>query len=306
MSRRDVRLRREYIYKKLIDGREKEKEEKKRLVEESLLNNQKIPAHLRDEAIELSSKLDWNDSGATGIKSGEDDEYRLAGVEDPSVVITTSRYPSSRLKQFAKEMKLLIPNSIRLNRGTTEIAQLMSVSKRNNMTDIIILHEKRGEPNSIQICHLPYGPTAQLSLHNVVLRHDIPQMKHSPEEYPHLILHELNSKLGKRIGDILRFLFPQGRTKTESRRVISLLNVNDFIAFRHHQYEMNKKKNETSSTVSSENVKLNEIGPRFDMKLFSIKNGTLDNLDLAPVEFALRPYMNSSKKKKLLSINEDD
>jgi len=31
-----------------------------------------------------------------------DDEYGLAGVQDPKVLITTSRDPSSRLAQFAK------------------------------------------------------------------------------------------------------------------------------------------------------------------------------------------------------------
>jgi len=31
-----------------------------------------------------------------------DDEYKWAGVEDPKLMVTTSRDPSSKLKQFAK------------------------------------------------------------------------------------------------------------------------------------------------------------------------------------------------------------
>lgn len=31
-----------------------------------------------------------------------DDEYAQAGIEDPRVLITTSRDPSSKLQQFAK------------------------------------------------------------------------------------------------------------------------------------------------------------------------------------------------------------
>jgi U3 small nucleolar ribonucleoprotein protein IMP4 len=31
-----------------------------------------------------------------------DDEYANAGIEDPKILITTSRDPSSRLTQFAK------------------------------------------------------------------------------------------------------------------------------------------------------------------------------------------------------------
>lgn len=37
-----------------------------------------------------------------GVSSHMDDEYKLAGVEDPRVMVTTSRDPSSRLKMFAK------------------------------------------------------------------------------------------------------------------------------------------------------------------------------------------------------------
>ena len=37
-----------------------------------------------------------------GILASQDDEYRWAGVEDPKVMITTSREPSARLKKFAK------------------------------------------------------------------------------------------------------------------------------------------------------------------------------------------------------------
>ena len=37
-----------------------------------------------------------------GVSSHMDDEYKWAGVEDPKVMVTTSRDPSSRLKMFSK------------------------------------------------------------------------------------------------------------------------------------------------------------------------------------------------------------
>jgi len=46
-----------------------------------------------------------------------DDEYAHAAEREPKVLITTSRDPSSRLVQFAKELKLVFPNSQRINRG---------------------------------------------------------------------------------------------------------------------------------------------------------------------------------------------
>ena len=43
--------------------------------------------------------------------------FCIIGLREPKVCITTSRDPSSRLKQFAKEIKLCIPNSQSINRG---------------------------------------------------------------------------------------------------------------------------------------------------------------------------------------------
>lgn len=60
---------------------------------------------------------DWDDPGpqlavelggeAAGGATNIDDEYRWAGVEDPKIIITTSRDPSSKLKQFAKVGRLV-------------------------------------------------------------------------------------------------------------------------------------------------------------------------------------------------------
>ena len=38
-----------------------------------------------------------------------DDEYAKAAESEPRVLLTTSRDPSSRLQQFAKELKPLFP-----------------------------------------------------------------------------------------------------------------------------------------------------------------------------------------------------
>lgn len=54
-------------------------------------------------------------------RSAIDDEYAQAGVRDPKICVTTSRDPSSRLKQFAKELKLVVPNAQRINRGNHKV-----------------------------------------------------------------------------------------------------------------------------------------------------------------------------------------
>ena len=208
MMRRQARLRREYVYRKHIEERQRAIQEKKEKVKKALDNSHILPSTLRTEAISLAEKLDWDDEGGQGIVNHEDDEYRWAGVEDPKIMITTSRDPSAKLKQFAKEMKLIFPNAQRLNRGNYEMKQLVAACRANNVTDFILVHEHRGNPDTLIISHLPYGPTATFSLTNVVMRHDIPNIGTMSEQFPHLIFQNFKSKLGNRVTNILKYLFP--------------------------------------------------------------------------------------------------
>jgi U3 small nucleolar ribonucleoprotein protein IMP4 len=192
-----------------------------------------------------------------------DDEYARAGVDDPKILLTTSRDPSSRLLQFVKEMKSVFPNSQRINRGAAVIKELIEASRANDVTDLVIVHEHRGEPDGMIISHLPYGPTAYFGLRfgpfarhscsalfilkltvsficsfvrpclrsNVVMRHDIKDgLDNVSEALPHLIFDRFDTKLGRRVQNILKYLFPV--PKLDSQRVMTFANQQDFISFR--------------------------------------------------------------------------
>ena len=154
-------------------------------------------------------------------------------------------------------MKLVFPNSQRLNRGNYVISQLVQACKDNEVTDMLILHEHRGVPDGMVVCHLPYGPTAYFSLFNVVLRHDLTSQDKKPvsEAYPHLIFEKLTSKLGLRTRNILQHLFPI--PKQDSHRVMTFSNEGDYISFRHHTFVKDK---------ANKAVNLSEIGPRFELR----------------------------------------
>lgn len=182
-----------------------------------------------------------------------DSEYSRAGIDDPKILITTSRDPSSKLLQFAKvrlvpthlrppyaaqfshnkqEMRLVFPNSNRLNRGNYVVRELAAACRANAITDLLILHEHRGVPDALILSHFPHGPTLFFSLHNVQLRHDIKGYNESTvsEQYPHLVFEGFESSLGRRVRDALRFLFPV--PKEESKRVMTFANEDDFVSFR--------------------------------------------------------------------------
>lgn len=302
MIRRQARLRREYLYRKSKQDKLQSIQEKKEKIKNSLEHNIPIPTDLREQALYLNRKSKWEDAGpelaaAQGTEmgggvDGQDDEYRWAGVENPKIVITTSRDPSSRLKQFVKEMRLLFPNCQRMNRGNYEMKQLVDACRANGVTDFIIVHEHRGNPDGLIICHMPYGPTAYFTMSQVTPRHDIPEIGTMSEQYPHLIFHNFKTKLGERVVNILKYLYPV--PKEDSKRVITFANHDDHIVFRHHVYR----------NVKGRDVELSEVGPRFTLKLYEIKLGTLDAIQAADTEWALRPYMNTSHKRRFLS--DDD
>ena len=187
--RRNVRLRREYLYRKSLEGKERAQYEAKRRIRQALqgmlcclcapcawgcctnepgLNcpeGKALPTELRGQEKRLRHEIELEDDvtakqrvrgeAASCMKQHPDsdylqptmdDEYASAGVLDPKVCVTTSREPSSRLKQFAKEVRLIFPNSQRVNRGNTTVKELVAACRKAGFTDIIVLQETRGEP----------------------------------------------------------------------------------------------------------------------------------------------------------------
>lgn len=289
MIRRQQRLKREYLVRKSEEEKKRAVTENKKKVKLSLDDNKQIPKELREGALSLLKTADVDQEEVDELTTSyQDDEYRWAGVENPKVVITTSREPSSKLKVFAKELKLIFPDAQRINRGGFELKQLVESCKANDVTDLIIAHETRGNPDGLIVCHFPFGPTAYFQLSNVVMRHDIAGIEKMSEAFPHLIFNNMDSKLGKRVSNILRYLFPV--PKPDSKRIITFSNNNDFISFRHHTH-----KKEAGI------ITLKEAGPRFEMTIYDIKLGTIDVADSSNSEWSLRPYMNTSKKRKYLS-----
>lgn len=48
------------------------------------------------------------------------------------------------------------------------ISEIIETCRAHDFTDVILVHEHRGEPDGLTICHLPFGPTAYFGLLNVV------------------------------------------------------------------------------------------------------------------------------------------
>jgi len=257
-------------------------------IEGRLVSGKTLPTELKKSARKLGRDLAFDEAQAEPT-THIDNEYSRAGVQDPKIVITTSRDPSSKLLQFAKEMRLVFPNSHRINRGNYVVKELAEACRANDVTDLIVVHEHRGTPDALIVSHFPHGPTVYFTLNNVALRHDIGSYKNSTvsEQYPHLIFENFSSKLGERIRDVLKYLFPV--PKEDSKRVMTFANEDDFISFRHHVF-----------VKTGRDVQLAEVGPRFEMKPYEIRQGTIEQNE-AEREWVLSHYTRTAKKRSVLS-----
>ena len=194
-------------------------------------------------------------------------------------------------------MRLVFPNSVRINRGNTTVKEIVDVARAADFTDVVVLQETRGEPDALIVSHLPYGPTVFFSLTGAVLRHDLEDRGTVSEAFPHLIFANFGTAVGARVRTVLQRLFPV--PKADSKRVLTFSNDADYISFRHHTYDRAPGAGGGGGAPRPGDVALTEVGPRFELHPYQIRLGTLDQDD-AETEWVLRPYMNTSRSRRAL------
>ena len=298
-QRRQARERRDYLYRRALLLRDASIAEKRAQLKASLASGKPLDPSVSDDK-QLREDFKYDESLPTSDRKDKDadalnldDEYALtSGLIDPRPIVTTSRSPSIRLSTFAKEVRLMLPTSIRLNRGNLVLPDLVASANAAALTDMILLHEHRGTPTAMTISHLPHGPTISFSLHNVVLRADIPNSARGTvsESYPHLIFDGFNTKLGARVVQILKHIFPPREAGKVGNRVVSFVNKEDSIEVRHHVFVKTGYKD----------VELAEVGPRMTLRPFEIRGGSLEGGSKGDVEWNLTQYTRTSRKKDYL------
>jgi U3 small nucleolar ribonucleoprotein protein IMP4 len=201
------------------------------------------------------------------------------------IIITTSRNPSSSLLKFTKELNAIFPYSRRVNRGNKFLKSLINSCLIEKATDLLLVYENRGRPNSLIICHLPSGPTIFFHLSNIV---SIKTQINSkiPRNFPLIIIDNLGSSLGNRLASILKNLFPC--SNQNSKKIIIFSGQQNFILFRRYWFE---KKGDFNSDIL-----LHEIFPNFDMYLYKISLGLICDRK-KEVEWILNPFLNTFKRK---------
>jgi ribosome production factor 1 len=107
---------------------------------------------------------------------------------------------------------------------------------------------------------------------------------------PEVILNGFTTRLGHRIGRLLGSTLPHD-PEFKGRRVVTFHNQRDFIFLRHHRYIFND---------DGSKARLQELGPRFTLKLRWLQAGTFDTQHGEYEWLHKRAEMDTSRRKFFL------
>lgn len=237
-------------------------EQERRKKQQKTQDNQRIA----DETI-----VEPEDEEVKGEEAIDEFARYFSGDRVPKVVITTSyhaKYGKRTTKDvddFILDLLFVIPDSVYYKRHHFPMKTIVKQCITHNITDVIIINQDKKKLNALTLIHLPNGPTAYFKLSSIKLHKDIDGSAKSTDHRPEVILNNFTTRLGHRVGRMLAALFHQ-QPEFQGRRVCTWHNQRDFIFFRQHRYIFDDRKK----------ARLQEIGPKFTLKLKWLQAGTFD------------------------------
>ncbi|TKY90402.1 hypothetical protein EX895_000400 [Sporisorium graminicola] len=235
---------------------------------------------------------DDHDSDADGSDAGEEmeavqeEQEALEEVDDdedpnapPAILITTSMpssstsphleslnarsHPAEKTRKFVDELLSVFPGAEYRPRSKAQgvgLGKICGWARERRFGAVLVVGESRKEPFALTVIQLPHGPTAFFRLTSIRTGDEIYGKARPTPHTPELILNNFTTVLGHRVGTVFQSLFPK-IPHLEGRQVVTCHNQRDYIFFRRHRY-MFKSDSKTA---------LQEIGPRFTLKLHSLK-----------------------------------
>ncbi|KAH9943805.1 Brix-domain-containing protein [Amylocystis lapponica] len=208
------------------------------------------------------------DESAADIASDPFASYFSGNVDPtapPKVLLTTSQKATRVTYEFCEELSGVFPGAefIRRKKGKGfEMGRIAGWAAGRGYSHLVVVNEDVKKPNAITVVYLPEGPTAYFKLTSIELSQKITGHARATAHFPELVLNGFVTRLGHTVGRLFQTFFPP-MPEFQGRQVVTLHNQRDFLFFRRHRYAFR----------SPEKVALQEIGPRFTLKLRSLKKG---------------------------------
>uniref|UniRef100_A0A673YVW8 Ribosome production factor 1 n=1 Tax=Salmo trutta TaxID=8032 RepID=A0A673YVW8_SALTR len=208
-------------------------------------------------------------------------------LTNPKVLITTCDRPRGRTVRFCNQLATVIPDAHVYYRRGLALKKVIPQCIARGFTYLMVINEDRKVPNGMVLCHLPDGPTAHFKVSSVRLRKEMKRRGKDPTEHsPEVILNNFTTRLGHSMGRLFAALFPHD-PQFVGRQVATFHNQRDFIFFRFHRYIFKNEKR----------VGIQELGPRFTLKLRSLQKGTFDS-KFGEYEWVLKRHENDVCRRR--------
>lgn len=212
--------------------------------------------------------------------------FAIENPPTPKILITTSI--NSNLHHEAQLLTSLFPHSVYIPRSSHyhghkfSVREIASFASNRKYTAVMVLKEDQKKPTGLTFVHLPHGPTFHFSISNWVEGKKLPGHGNPTNHSPELILNNFRTPLGLLSAHLFRTMFPP-QPELQGRQVVTLHNQRDYIFLRRHRYIFREKRATEKNVVGpdgkevkgAEGIRagLQELGPRFTMKLRRIDKG---------------------------------
>jgi len=260
-----------YQQEKQIKNKEKRQRREKRKREDEILGDEAPPKQVQktldNMRVRDDTVVDVDDEEI--MQDAMLDEFAsfFSGENVPKILFTTCNFPKNHeTMSFINELVDVIPNSEYRNRKGIDLKKIIPEAIERGFTDLVVINEDQKKANAFLITHLPNGPTLHFKLSSIQRVKTIKNHGKLSQHRPEMILNNFNTRLGHSVGRSLAAMFPYD-PQFQGRRVVTFHNQRDFIFFRHHRYIFK----------NSKKTGLQELGPRFTLKLRSIQKGTFDS-----------------------------
>lgn len=221
--------------------------------------------HDNDEDELLSDEEGEEDDDSSQPKKKKPAERRPK-VKNPTILFTTCKRPHFRTRLFVREALQLFPNSTFRSRRNYTLTEINTYCTEYGFKFVICIGERIKQPFEMIVSHLPEGPTATFRISNFLPHKELEEPAERTKHYPELNLKNFDTRLGRRVARIFEAMFPATRDYA-GRAIATFHNQRDFIFVRTHRYIFD----------GMEAVRIQELGPRFTLRLMSLQKGTFDS-----------------------------
>jgi ribosome production factor 1 len=212
----------------------------------------------------------------------------------PKVLVTTRPRPSKELFRFVADLISVVPNAFFYPRRHFSVQDICRKGSEQNFSHVIVLSERAKKCNGLILSKLPHGPTAFFKVSNVQVSDSVPGAGRRTEHQPEILLNNFTTRLGRRVGRMLSSLF-YSKPAFQGRQCVTFHNQRDYIFVRHHRYIFEERP--VDKRKKKVIARLQELGPRFTLRLRWLQDGTFDTKFGAYEWLHRRKQMDVSRRK---------